>query len=119
MTMNTHFTGEQNEAPCRPDAVGSAAPTHQQKLQAFFDWAVGEIWGGFSLEIGGDVIQDKALEFGLLRRVPYNPAVHGAFAQDEYDLKPGDEWLERMPATAALQVGTKDEQSPTGEGQQS
>jgi hypothetical protein len=60
-----------------------------QRLALFTSWALGEgSWQGY--DIGGDRIQDKALELGLLTETTYNPAIHG---ESEFDAEEGDQWF--------------------------
>ena len=55
----------------------------------FIRWAIQEgPWNGCSLD--GCDIQDKAIELGLLKKVKYDPAIHGP---NDVDADPGDDWF--------------------------
>jgi hypothetical protein len=89
--------------------------SHVDVLGEFLTWVLGQVWGGLTMELDGADVQDKLLELGLIRHVPYDPTIHGTFGQDEYDMKPGDEFLERVPA---IQVGTTAKTNLADEAQQ-
>lgn len=61
-----------------------------ERLRAFARWAVAEgPFNGCSLD-GGD-IQEKAVQFGILREVKYDPSTHGP---NDVDAEAGDPWFE-------------------------
>lgn len=62
------------------------------RLEAMWKWLAGESFD--ACEISTADIQDKGIELGLLRVVPYDPAKHGNDVGAEYDMKPGDDYLE-------------------------
>jgi len=44
--------------------------------KAFAQWAIREgAWDGCDLD--GAAIQSRAVEFGIVKQVPYDPAIHG------------------------------------------
>ena len=55
----------------------------------FAQWAIREgAWDGCDLD--GAMIQQKAVELGIVKQVPYDPEVHG---ESEFDCPPGDPWF--------------------------
>lgn len=61
----------------------------QPDYKGFARWAVQEgPWDGKDLD--GYDVQCKAIEFGVIKEVAFDPDVHGA--DDEYDTQPGDPW---------------------------
>lgn len=57
--------------------------------KAFAEWAIREgVWDGWQLD--GDEIQDKAVEFGIIEEVEYDPVKHG---ENDVDAEPGDPWF--------------------------
>ena len=70
-------------------ARGGAAAAEIERLRAFVRWAVTDgPFNGSSLD-GGDV-QEKAVHFGILRKVEYDPEQHG---QNDCGAEPGDPWF--------------------------
>lgn len=60
-----------------------------ERLRAFVRWAVTDgPFNGCNLD-GGDV-QEKAVHFGILRKVEYDPEQHG---QNDCGAEPGDPWF--------------------------
>lgn len=57
------------------------------KLLLFFNWAMQETFEGNDL-CGADV-QDRAVELGLAKKVPYDPNLHGLATHCEE----GDSWI--------------------------
>jgi hypothetical protein len=58
------------------------------KIAKFAEWILRE--GPFSgCDIDGGDVQDKAVMFGLLTEVAYDPKIHG---ESEWDNEPGDPW---------------------------
>lgn len=60
-----------------------------ERLRAFATWAVRSGPFDGSLLDGYDV-QEKAVEFGILRPEKYDPEKHGS---NDCDAQPGDEWF--------------------------
>lgn len=58
--------------------------------KSFARWCVEE-GAGRGCDLDGGTLQDMAEKFGVIKRVPYDPAVHG---DNEFGLDPGDEWFE-------------------------
>lgn len=56
--------------------------------KSFAVWCVREAFTGLDLDACS--IQDKALELGIIKEVPYDPDVHG---DNDSDVAPGDEWF--------------------------
>ncbi len=67
-----------------------------QKLEALWAWLRGGPDDIADIDRGD--LQDKAIELGLLREVPYDPAIHGKYAEYEFDLKAGDPFIEVVKA---------------------
>lgn len=61
--------------------------------KAFAHWCIKKF--AWSCDVDGGDIQDKAVEYGILKEVPYDPERHG---ESEYDAEPGDPWYEFVEA---------------------
>ena len=61
--------------------------------------------GCFRTELDGADIQDLGLKHGLIRAVPYDPAVHSDILG--VGPEPGDEWFEQIPELADLAAGRR------------
>lgn len=77
-----------DEARAAISAMGGAA-AEIERLRAFARWAVTDgAFEGRGLD-GGDV-QEKAVQFGILREVAYDPEKHGP---NDCDVEPADPWF--------------------------
>lgn len=59
--------------------------TVEPDYKGFARWILED---GF-VDLDGASIQDAAVKFGVTKKVPYDPDVHG---DNEYDVRPGDDW---------------------------
>lgn len=73
------------------------------ELAAFAEAVLRRLWEGYELD-GAD-IQDLGLKHGLIRAVPYDPAVHSDILG--VGPEPGDEWFEQIPELADLAAGRR------------
>ena len=73
--------------PKKKDAEARAL-AHRHALKEFVKWVIQESWENY--DVCSQDIQNKAVKFGLLEEVSYNPEKHGP---NEYDSEPVDEWF--------------------------
>ena len=67
--------------------MGSVADV-KPDYKSFILWALKEgPWSGCDLD--GVSVQEKALSLGIIKRVPYDPDIHG---DNSLDVQPGDDW---------------------------
>lgn len=60
--------------------------TRLEALEALWAWVLASWhYDGWCSDLEGNELEAEALRLGLMRQVPYNPAVHG-----EIDAEPGD-----------------------------
>lgn len=57
-------------------------------LKEFIRWMITQAFEG--CEIAGSDAQDKAVEYGILVKVAYDPDLHG---DSDIDIEVGDEWF--------------------------
>lgn len=72
--------------------------TSPPDYKAFSEWAIREgSWDG--ADLGGDAIQSKALECGIIKEVPYDPDIHG---DNDCGVERGEPWLVFIDALSPL-----------------
>lgn len=67
------------------------------RLAKFVRRCFEDVWEGGDLD--GGTLQDRGIEYGLLVRVPFDPAVH---VDSNGDAEAGDEWCVYAPELKAL-----------------
>ena len=83
---NTTCDRHETCPPCRKQACRKMRD-RVSALEALWQWVLASwAYDGWASDLEGDELEAEALRLGLLRSVPYDPAVHG-----EMDLDTGEE----------------------------